>query len=66
MELNLQEIEMYEPEYFDISEFMGTYNCNWIVFMIQLSLNKRKLETKIYFYIYPRGSIGFWPKWLLI
>lgn len=54
MELNLPEMEMYEPEYFEISEFMGTYNCNWIAFMIQLSLNKRKMATKNLFLHLPK------------
>lgn len=54
IELNLPEIEMYEPQYFEISEFMGTYNCNWIAFMIQLSLNKKKKATKNLFLHLPK------------
>lgn len=54
LELNLPEIEMYDPNYFEISEYMGTYNCNWIAFMNQLSINKRRLATKNLFLHLPK------------
>ncbi|HNY04239.1 MAG TPA: hypothetical protein PKI92_00570 [Candidatus Woesebacteria bacterium] len=54
IELNLPEIEMYEPSIFEITENMGTYNCNWIAFETQLILNKRKLKTKHLFLHLPK------------
>jgi len=54
IELSLPEIEMYEPEFFDITENMGTYNCNWIAFETQLIINRRKLETKNLFLHLPK------------
>lgn len=54
IELGLPEIEMYEPSIFEITENMGTYNCNWIAFETQLILNKRKLKTKHLFLHLPK------------
>lgn len=54
IELSLPEIEMYEANNFEITENMGTYNCNWIAFETQLILNKRKLETKNLFLHLPK------------
>jgi len=54
IELSLPEIEMYEPSIFEITENMGTYNCNWIAFETQLILNKRKLKTKHLFLHLPK------------
>jgi len=64
IELSLPEIEMYEPSIFEITENMGTYNCNWIAFETQLILNKRKLKTKQFiFCTYPRElTLNFWQK----
>ena len=56
IELSLPEIEMYEPEMFEITENMGTYNCNWIAFETQLIINKRKLKTKHLFLHLPKKS----------
>jgi len=36
---------MYEPNVFEITENMGTYNCNWIAFEIQLVINKKKFKN---------------------
>ena len=57
IELSLPEIEMYEPEMFEITENMGTYNCNWIAFETQLIINKKNLKQNIFFYIYPKRVI---------
>ena len=54
IELSLPEIEMYEPTMFEITENMGTYNCNWIAFETQLIINKRKLSTKHLFLHLPK------------
>lgn len=56
IELSLPEIEMYEPEMFEVTENMGTYNCNWIAFETQLIINKRKLKTKHLFLHLPKKS----------
>ncbi|HWS49201.1 MAG TPA: hypothetical protein VN174_04100 [Candidatus Methanoperedens sp.] len=54
IELNLPEMEMYDPKIFEISENMGTYNCNWIAFETQLIINKRKLATEHLFLHLPK------------
>jgi len=56
IELNLPEIEMYEPDMFEITENMGTYNCNLIAFETQLVINKKKLKTKHLFLHLPKKS----------
>lgn len=56
LELSLPEIDMYEPEFFEISEFMGTYNCNWIAFMIQSVIERKKLATKNLFLHLPKKA----------
>jgi pyrrolidone-carboxylate peptidase len=55
-ELSLPEIEMYEPNVFEITENMGTYNCNWIAFEIQLVINKKNLKTKNLFLHLPKRA----------
>lgn len=56
VELSLPEIEMYEPEFFEITENMGTYNCNLVAFEIQLAINKRNLKTKNLFLHLPKRA----------
>jgi len=56
LELSLPEIEMYEPKIFEITENMGTYNCNWIAFETQLSINKKSLKTKNLFLHLPKRA----------
>jgi pyrrolidone-carboxylate peptidase len=63
VDLNLPEFEMYEPEVFEITENMGTYNCNWIAFETQLIINKRKLKTKhLFLHLPKRGNSKFLAK----
>lgn len=63
IELSLPEIEMYEPTMFEITENMGTYNCNWIAFETQLILDKRKLKTKhLFLHLPKRVNSGFLAK----
>lgn len=63
LELSLPEIEMYEPENFEITENMGTYNCNWIAFESQLIINKKKLETKnLFLHLPKRAKANFMAK----
>lgn len=56
VELSLPEIEMYEPEFFEITENMGTYNCNLVAFEIQLVIDKKNLGTKNLFLHLPKRS----------
>lgn len=58
IELSLPEIEMYEPSVFEITENMGTYNCNWIAFETQLTINKKKLKTKHLFLHLPKRGVS--------
>ena len=58
IELSLPEIEMYEPDNFEITENMGTYNCNWIAFETQLIINKKKLATKHLFLHLPKRGVA--------
>lgn len=58
IELSLPEIEMYEPNVFEITENMGTYNCNWIAFETQLLINKRNLKTKHLFLHLPKRGVA--------
>lgn len=58
IELSLPEIEMYEPNNFEIAENMGTYNCNWIAFETQLIINQKKLKTKHLFLHLPKRGIS--------
>jgi len=45
LDLNLPVVDNYDSQYFQISSNMGTYNCNWLAFSTQLSLNQRSAET---------------------
>ncbi len=58
IELSLPEIEMYEPNNFEITENMGTYNCNWIAFETQLTIDKKKLKTKHLFLHLPKRGVS--------
>lgn len=58
IELSLPEIEMYEPNVFEITENMGTYNGNWIAFETQLLINKKKLKTRHLFLHLPKRGIA--------
>ena len=65
IELNLPEIEMYEPTVFEITENMGTYNCNWIAFETQLILDKKKLKTKhLFLHLPKRANSKFLAKYI--
>lgn len=56
LELSLPEIEMYEPNAFEITENMGTYNCNLVAFEIQLIIERKKLATKNLFLHLPKRT----------
>ena len=56
LELSLPTLDLVDPDIFDISEFMGTYNCNWIAYSIQLLFNQQKLTTKQLFIHLPKRA----------
>jgi len=56
IELSLPEIEMYEPTVFEITENMGTYNCNLVAFETQLIINKKNLKTRHLFLHLPKRA----------
>ena len=56
IDLNMPVVDIYDSEYFQIGDNMGTYNCNWIAYKTQLSLNQRNLDTKHLFLHLPRQS----------
>jgi pyrrolidone-carboxylate peptidase len=56
IDLSIPLIENYDSNYFAISSNMGTYNCNWIAYSIQLYLDQKKLNTKHLFLHLPKKS----------
>lgn len=54
LDLSLPNIDNYSSRYFAISSSMGTYNCNWIVYSIQLHINQKHLNTKQLFLHLPK------------
>lgn len=63
IELSLPEIEMYEPNVFEITENIGTYNNNWIAFETQHIINRKKLNTKhLFLHLPKRGRAIFLAK----
>lgn len=56
IDLSIPLIENYDSNYFTISSNMGTYNCNWIAYSIQLYIDQKKLNTKHIFLHLPKKS----------
>ena len=54
LDLNMPTVDIYDSNYFQIGTSMGTYNCNWLAYKTQLSLNQRNLDTKHLFLHLPR------------
>ena len=54
LEISLPNLDLVDPSKFFISENMGTYNCNWIAFQIQLWINRHSPQTKQLFFHLPR------------
>jgi len=45
LDLNLPNVDNYDPRYFKISDNMGTYNCNWLAYKTQLYINNYSPDT---------------------
>jgi pyrrolidone-carboxylate peptidase len=56
LEISMPDLEIYDPKVFSISENMGTYNCNWLVFMTQLQFNQHQSEGKQIFFHLPKRA----------
>jgi pyrrolidone-carboxylate peptidase len=56
VDLNLPNLDNFDANYFAISSRMGTYNCNWIAYSIQLYIDQKHPETKQIFLHLPKRS----------
>ena len=56
IDLSIPLIENYDSNYFAISSNMGTYNCNWIAYSIELHIDQKHLDTKQIFLHLPKRS----------
>jgi hypothetical protein len=56
LDLNIPNIDNHDSKVFSISSNMGTYNCNWIAYSIQLYLNQKNLSTKHLFLHLPKKA----------
>lgn len=56
IDLNLPNVDIYDSHNFQISSNMGTYNCNWLTYKIQLYLNQHSPETLHLFLHLPQKS----------
>jgi pyrrolidone-carboxylate peptidase len=56
LEVSMPDLEIYDPNKFVISENMGTYNCNWLVFMTQLQFNQHQKNGKQIFFHLPKRA----------
>ena len=56
LEVDMPDLEFYDPRIFTISENMGTYNCNWVVFMTQLQFNQHQSGENKFFHLPKRAT----------
>jgi len=56
LEVSMPDLDIYDPNKFIISENLGTYNCNWLVFMAQLQFNQHQGEGKQIFFHLPKRA----------
>lgn len=56
IDLSLPNLDNFDSQYFVISSSMGTYNCNWIAYSIQLNIDQKHLDTKQIFLHLPKRS----------
>lgn len=56
LDLNLPNLDNFDSNYFAISSRMGTYNCNWMAYSIQLYINQKHPDTKQIFLHLPKKS----------
>jgi len=58
IDLNLPNLENFDSNFFTISSNMGTYNCNWMAYSIQLYLNQKSPSTHHIFLHLPKKANG--------
>ena len=57
LELSLPVIDLYDPQYFSISDKMGTYNCNYLAFLTQHQINTHSPSTRhLFLHLPPRQN----------
>lgn len=56
IDLSIPLLENYDSNNFAISSNMGTYNCNWLAYSIQLHIDQKHLSTKQIFLHLPKKS----------
>lgn len=57
LELSLPVVDLVDPDRFSVSDNMGTYNCNWIAYQIQLNINDRCPDCRqLFFHLPPRSN----------
>ena len=56
LDLNLPNLDNFDSNYFAISSRMGTYNCNWMAYSIQLHINQKQPNTNQIFLHLPKKS----------
>jgi hypothetical protein len=56
LDFNLPNLDNFDSNYFVISSRMGTYNCNWIAYSIELYIDQKHPETKQIFLHLPKKS----------
>jgi len=55
LDLNLPNIDIHDPRFFKISSNMGTYNCNYLVYLTQLHINQHSPKTlHLFLHLPPR------------
>ena len=58
LEVSMPDLDIYDPNKFIISENMGTYNCNWLVFMTQLQFNQHQDKGRQIFFHLPKRAVA--------
>jgi pyrrolidone-carboxylate peptidase len=56
LEISMPVLDLVDNSKFSVSEHMGTYNCNWIVFQIEKEIISRSTETKQLFFHLPKKA----------
>ena len=60
LDLSLPPLDNFDSQFFAISSNMGTYNCNWMAYSIQLHIDQKHLNTKqIFLHLPPRSNAAF-------
>jgi hypothetical protein len=55
LDLNLPNVDIYDPRFFKISSSMGTYNCNYLAYLTQLYINQHSPSTlHLFLHLPPR------------